>query len=340
MPPLRLLLSAALFAAGLGLPMVASAAVTHYPLTIQNCGREETFTQAPQRVVSLGQSNTETLLSLGLAKDIVGTAVWFGPVLPQYAAVNSAIKRLANNDPSFEAVVAQSPDLVTAQYEWHVGPHGVVGTRDQFEKLGIRTYIAPSDCVGKDNSGGGDGVRTQPFTMDLVYQEIRDDGAIFNIPANATALIASLKTREENARHSVGETTQGLPVLFWFSSRQVTGDAFVAGNTGAPAYMIRALGARNVITTDDEWPTISWERIAQLNPAVIVLARMDRRRFPADDVAVKLHFLETDPVASQIAAVRNRRFVIMDAVAMNPSIRTVDGIETLAQGIRSVGLTK
>lgn len=318
----------------------AQAAETKYPVTIQDCGRAETFAGPPHRVVSIGQSNTETLLLLGLARDIVGTAVWFGPVLPQVADANKSIKRLANNDPSFEAVVGQSPDLVTAQYEWHVGPHGTVGTRDQFEQLGIRTYIAPSDCVGKDNSAGGDGVRKQPFTMALVYQEIHDDGVIFNVQDKAEALIAQLKSREAAARQSTLHVAQNLPILFWFSSRQVSGDAFVAGNTGAPASMIRALGARNVITSDDEWPTVSWEHIAELNPAVIVLARMDRRRFPADDVAVKIHFLETDPVTSQIAAVRNHRFVIMDAGAMNPSIRTVGGIETLAHGIRSFGLTK
>jgi len=318
----------------------AHAAETLYPVTIQNCGRAETFVVPPHRVVSIGQSNTETLLLLGLAKDVVGTAVWFGPVLPQLADANRSIKRLANNDPSFEAVVGQSPDLVTAQYEWHVGPHGTVGTRDQFEELGIRTYIAPSDCIGKDNSGGGDGVRAQPFTMALVYQEIHDDGVIFNVQDKAQALIAQLQAREAAARKSTLEVAQNLPILFWFSSRQVAGDAFVAGDTGAPAYMTRVLGARNVITSDDEWPTVSWEHISELNPAVIVLARMDRRRFPADDVAVKIHFLETDPVASQISAVRHHRFIIMDADAMNPSIRTVGGIETLAQGIRSFGLPK
>ena len=40
----------------------------------------------------------------------------------------------------------------------------------------------------------------------------------------------------------------------------------------------------------------------QANPAVIVVARMDRRRFPADDLAVKMNFLQTDPVVSHLPA--------------------------------------
>jgi iron complex transport system substrate-binding protein len=327
---------------GLAIGNTASLAAepTRYPLTIDNCGLDETFDKPPNRVVAIGQSETEILLSLGLAGKIVGTAVWFEPVLKEYAAANAKIKRLADNDPSFEAVVGQNPDLVAAQYEWHVGAKGSVGTRQQFAALKIPTYIAPADCVEKDNSGGGDGVRKQMFSMNLLYQEIRDFAAIFNVPDRGEQLVASLQKREADAIASVaGASGKNIPVVIWFSSREITGDAFVAGKNGAPAYILSVLGDRNVITTNDEWPTVSWETIAAANPSVIVIARMDRRRFPADDAAQKLKFLETDPVVSKLDAVQKRHIVVMDAAAMNPSIRTVDGIEALANGIKSFGLT-
>lgn len=327
----------------LGLAMDAPAGFaaepTHYPLTIRNCGLDETFDKPPSRVVSIGQSETEILLSLGLADKIVGTAVWFEPVLKQYEAVNARIKRLADNDPSFEAVVGQDPDLVAVQYEWHVGPKGSVGTRDQFAALKIPTYIAPADCVEKDNSGGGDGVRKQLFSMELLYQEIRDLAMIFNVNERGAKLVAQLKKREADAIASVaGNKAHGIPVAFWFSSREIKGDAFVAGKNGVPAYILSVLGDRNVISTNDEWPTVSWEAIAATNPAVIVIASMDRRRFPADDVAMKRGFLETDPVVSRLEAVQKQRIVVMSAQSMNPSIRAIDGIEALASGIKSSGL--
>lgn len=50
----------------------------HWPLTIENCGVKQTFTQAPQRVVTVGQHETELLLALGLEKTIAATSVWFG----------------------------------------------------------------------------------------------------------------------------------------------------------------------------------------------------------------------------------------------------------------------
>ncbi|WP_395677510.1 ABC transporter substrate-binding protein [Inquilinus sp.] len=340
MTAFRSLSSCVLALAGLlVLSPAAWADPTQYPLTIRNCGVDVSFAKAPQRAVSIGQSSTEILLSLGLADRIVGTAVWFGPVTKEYEAANARIPRLADNDPSFESVVGKEPELVTAQFEWHVGPQGSVGTREQFAGLGIPTYVSPADCVEKDNSGGGDGVRKQLFTMDLVYQEIRDLARIFDVAGRGEALVADLQQREAAAIASVaGAKLDNVPVMFWFSSKEVAGDAFVAGKNGVPAYILKQLGARNVITTEEEWPLVSWERIAAANPAIIVMAEMSRRRYAADDTAVKLNFLATDPVASQLEAVKDKHFVVMDVQAMQPSIRTVDGIEAVARGIKSFGL--
>lgn len=326
------------FALCLAAPVLAA---TDYPLTIANCGRDVTFEKAPQKVVSVGQGMTEILFSLGLADRIAGTAVWVGPVLAEYAEANSRITRLADNDPSFESVVGQEPDLVAAEFESHVGAQGSVGNRDQFSALGINTYVAPADCAAKVNANGGDGVRKELFTMDLIYQEIVELAAIFDVEERGEALVAELRKRERDAVSSIaGAAGKDLPVVFWFSSKEVSGDAFIAGKNSAPAYILKTLGAKNVVGTEEEWPLVGWETIAEANPAVIVIATMDRRRYAADNPEVKLDFLANDPVTSQLDAVRNERFVLMDAQSMNPTIRTIDGIETLAQGIRSFGLSQ
>ncbi|MVX50747.1 ABC transporter substrate-binding protein, partial [Rhodobacter sphaeroides] len=111
-----------------------------------------------------------------------------------------------------------------------------------------------------------------------------------------------------------------------------------AGRKGPPGYMMAALGLRNVVESDEEWPTVSWESIARANPSVIVLARMERRRFPADDVEKKLDFLKSDPVTREMEAVRAGRIVVLDAHAMDPSIRNVDALETLADALPALGL--
>lgn len=318
----------------------AGAAETQYPLTLENCGRKVTFEKAPQRAVSLGQSSTEILYLLGVGERMVGTAVWIGPVLAGYEEANAKVERLADNDPSFESVVAKKPDLVTAQFQWHVGPEGIVATPEQFEELKIPVYTSPADCIGKDNTGGGDGVRKSVFTMDLIYKEVGELAQIFNVQDQGEKVIADLKAREEAARKKIASAEGKLSAVFWFSSAELDIDPYVAGRNGAPGYIMSALGIKNVIESDEEWPTVGWETIAKADPTIIVAGKMERRRFPADDVAVKHKFLNDDPVTSLMPAVKNGHVVDMDAQAMNPTIRTIEGIEVLADAIEKAGLAK
>jgi iron complex transport system substrate-binding protein len=337
--PMSIRLSLATALAVAAFAASAQAESTTYPLTLENCGRTITFEKAPRRIVSIGQSNTEILLSLGLAEKMVGTGVWFSPVMKAFAAENAQIPRLADNDPSFESVLKQKPDFVTAQYEWHVGPNGSVGSRDQFAELGIPTYIAPADCVAKDNSGGGDGVRLQMFTIDLIYREILDLAKIFDVNDRGEALVAKLKQREAAAIATAsGATGKNVTMAFWFSSPKIPGDSYIAGINGGAGYIMHVLGAKDIIDLKDEWPLVSWERVTAANPTVLVIAEMSRRRHPADSAEAKLNFLKTDPVASRMDAVQKKRIITIDAQAMDPGIRTIDGIEQVAQGLKAFGL--
>ena len=316
----------------LTLPTAALAASTAYPLSVDNCGHTLTITHAPQKTVTIGQAATEMLYALGLGKQVVGTSLWFNPVLPEYQALNDNIDRLADNAPSFESVIGKRPDFVPVQFEWMVGPQGAVGTREQFQDLHIPTYILPSDCEGKNNRVGADGTRLEAFRIDTLYKSLRQLAQIYDVQDRGEQLITRYQQR---LAHAVTQASMhdGKPVsaLFWFSSPDLNVDPYVAGRKGIPNFMLDTLGMRNVIDSDEEWPTVGWETIAKANPDVLVIARMDRRRFPADDHEKKLAFLRSDPVTRNMDAVKNNRIVIMDASAMESSVRLFDGIEQLAQ---------
>lgn len=333
-----LLASAALILAAAA--PAAMAQTTAYPLTLENCGQQITFDAAPGSAVTIGQSATEILYSLGLAEKVSATSVWFNPVLPEFARVNAKIERLADNDPSFESVIAKRPGLVAAQYEWHVGSAGIVGTREQFFELGIPTYVLPADCDTKDNSMGGDGMRISAFSTDAVYKGITELAEIFDAQPRGHELVGELKAREAAAisQAQALDLPQDMSAVFWFSSADLRIDPYVAGQKGAPGYMMSALGIRNVIESDEEWPTVGWETIARADPTVIVIAEMDRRRFPADDVAAKLEFLRTDPVASQMTAVRENRIIVLDAHAMSATMRTIFGLEAVVDALTKLNL--
>ncbi|MNE06107.1 Periplasmic binding protein [compost metagenome] len=114
----------------------------------------------------------------------------------------------------------------------------------------------------------------------------------------------------------------------------------MAGKNGASGYITQALGAKNIVSSEQEWPLVSWETIAAESPTVIVIGTMDRRNQPADDPVAKRQFLTTDPVVSKLDAVEKGHIVEMNAQAMNPTIRTITGLETVAASLESFGLLK
>lgn len=321
--------------------LLATSVAAEKSLTLDNCGKRITFQQPPERVVSIGQAGTEILYSLGLGDKVVGTGVWFTEVLGEFQTLNAGVKRLADNDPSFESILAQKPQLVTSQFEWHIGPQGTIATREQFHELDVPTYILPTDCVGKDNSTGDDGTRTAMFSTELIHQEVHELARIFGVPGKGEQLVSQLKTREQNALERVkGLNLKDVSAVFWFSSPEMEADPYVAGRKGAPGYIMHQLDVRNVIQSDEEWPTVGWETIARANPTVIVIAKMQRRRYPADDYRKKLEFLKTDPVTRHMDAVRKGRIIVLDAHAMDATIRTVGAIEVLADNLVSFELAQ
>ncbi|MBI6576730.1 ABC transporter substrate-binding protein [Pseudomonas viridiflava] len=321
----------AALAASLTLSSLAFATPTHYPLTLENCGYSLTFEHAPTKAVTIGQSGTEMLYELGLGDRLVGTSLWFNDVLPRFKEQNDKIERLANNEPSFEAVIGKRPELVAVQLEWMVGKQGAVGTREQFHELKIPTYLMPSDCEGKDNLVGADGTRLEAFRIETIYKSIEQLAQIFDVQDRGDKLVADLKARLSAAVANVKQNhDKDVSAVFWFSSSDLKADPFVAGRKGIPDFMLNNLGMRNIVQSDEEWPTVGWETIAKANPSILVIARMDRRRFPADDYRRKIEFLKSDPVTRNMDAVKHDRIVIIDAEGMQASLRLFNGIEELS----------
>ena len=81
---------------------------------------------------------------------------------------------------------------------------------------------------------------------------------------------------------------------------------------------------------------MGWETLAKANPDIIVIAKMNRRRFPADDFEKKLEFLRNDPVTKEMDAVKQGNIVIMDALEMDATIRLINGLEKLTYAVEQL----
>lgn len=100
------------------------------------------------------------------------------------------------------------------------------------------------------------------------------------------------------------------------------------------------LGIQNVVDSVEEWPTVGWETIAKANPTIIAAGDMARRRFEGDDIVVKLAFLKHDPVAGVMEAPQQGRIVEMSVQLMDPTVRTIRGLEILADGLERFNLVQ
>lgn len=317
---------------------VSSALATTYPLTIENCGNKETFTKPPERVVALGQNTAEILLLLGLQDKVIASAFWPTKVLPQLAAQNAKIKTLTVEIPTLESVLAQNPDFVPAQTPLLLGPESKVAKREDLITLGVNSYVSPGMCATKKAAGDMYGSRQQLWDMTYLYQEIQDFAKIFNVEDRGQAVIADFKKREAALRQEFGSSKKHLSFVFWFSSSSPSADAYVGGKNSPSGFIASVLGGHNAITSETEWPTVSWESIIAANPDVIVVSSLDRNRWALDKAEEKIKFLKSDPAVSQLDAVKKGHIVVMDGQAMNPTIRTIYGAEQVGEQLRKLEL--
>ncbi|MFJ9664940.1 ABC transporter substrate-binding protein [Streptomyces sp. NPDC101219] len=302
-------------------------------VTFDNCGQKVTVEAPPKRAVSLNQGTTEILLSLGLADRVVGTATWTDPVMKGLEKANAKVPRLADNQPSFERVLDTEPDFVASSFTSTLSKGGVA-SREKFEELGVPTYLSPADCEGKDNSGDGDGSRTKPLTMETVYREVRELARVFGVDERGEKLVARLKSRVTKA--TAGIRAEDTTVLYWFANQE---SPYMAGCCGAPGIITHALGAQNVFDdSTQEWPQINWETVADRDPDVLVIGDLTRKSQTAESAAKKIAFLQSNPATKNMKAVKEKRYVVLSGQAMNPTIRTVEGVEKVAAALREYGL--
>lgn len=290
---------------------IPTAIEPEYAFSADNCGFDVELDSPPQRIVTIKSSTTELVLALGAAERLVGVAYLDGPVPGEHVDLVAALPLLADRVPSHESVLAQEPDLVYAGWESNFSAEGA-GERSTFADLGIATFVAPSACQGE-------GYQPNPLTFDDVFAEITQVGDLLDAPEEAEALVA-----DHTARLSAIEpVTTGLSAL-WFSSGSDT--PYIGAGIGSPQMLMDAVGLANIADDVPEtWTSMSWEAVADRDPDVIVLVDA-----AWNTASSKIELLQSNPVTSQLDAVREERFLIVPFAATEAGVRSIEGVEILA----------
>ena len=165
-------------------------AKTGYPVTLDNCGRSETFRKDPSRVVVMnGASVAEvsTLLALGLRDKIVANQQTYG--MSEVAGRAAAIKALPTGDIKLndaydiprEAMLGLRPDLVLSVTAYGFDQKNGFATREQLKQVGANSYVSPQGCDDDPSK----------MTVADSYTLLRDMGKIFHVGDRAEKLIAA-----------------------------------------------------------------------------------------------------------------------------------------------------
>ncbi len=116
------------------------------PVTITNCDRTATFDAPPQRIISMNDHVTETLIQMGVGDRIVGMG--YGEQsdpLPETAGQFAAIPSLAKEYPTSEQVLDLEPDLIVGGMRSAFDEKNGFA-RDSLEASGIGTFLFSEYC--------------------------------------------------------------------------------------------------------------------------------------------------------------------------------------------------
>lgn len=197
-------------------------------------GRTVEFARAPQRIVSLLPSVTESLCALDACARLVGVDA-FSNHPPEIAA----LPRLGTSSaPSVEAIVRLRPDVVLMAY--------TPPLMAQLAQLGIPVLALDAHDMA--------GMRAQWRTLDTLLQQQR-----------AEALSARVQAQVERIARST-RAQAGASVYF-----EVDATPYAAGPSSFIGELLARLGARNIVAPAlGPFPRLSPEYVVRQNPQIII----------------------------------------------------------------------
>lgn len=297
------------------------AAAFGEPVTITNCGRTATYDAPPQRIVSMNDHVTETLIQMGVGDRIVGMG--YGEKddpLPETAEQFRAIPSLAAEYPTYEQIRDLDPDLVVGGMRSAFDDKTGRG-RDALEQAGIRTFLFSEYC----GAGFSD--------IALLENDFAQLGALLGTEEQAAALTESITAELDAVRAHLEQTAVAPVRTFFYDSGEA--EPLSVGGVGIGNLIAEYAGADN-ITAEGPKPyfTTGWEVVGERAPEAIVV--LDYGATSAED---KIAYLKNQPIVATTPAVRNDRFVVVPLDDFFESSRMVDSVATIARGLHPAAFT-
>lgn len=269
-----------------------------FPVTVTDALGEVTVEEAPERIVSLSPSNTETLFAIG-AGDQVEAADEFSDY-PQEAPTTE----LSGFTPNVEAISEYDPDLV-------ILADSAIDTAEQLVAVGIPTLVLPGATDLED-----------------VYAQTRLLGEVTGNTEEADTEADRIET-EFNEVVEATCAELGETVLTFYQELDET--LFSATSATFVGQIYDAFGLTNIAdqAADGEggdYPQLSTEFVIEENPDLIFVSYGDESTIEA---------IAERPAFDTVAAVENEAVHLLDAdVASRWGPRVVDFAELVGEAVK------
>jgi iron complex transport system substrate-binding protein len=260
---------------------------------VDGYGRTVRVPVNPVRVISLAPSLTETVYALGVEEHLVGDTDYcdYPPEAQKKPKVGGVI------NPNLEEIAALHPDLVLMSKEGNM-----LDTVRALESLGIPTYA------------------TDVHTIDQILVSVQKLADVLNVSTTGKTLTNDLENRLVALRAKLDNVTpKRVLFIVWPEPLMSVGkNTFVAD-------ALRRAGAASIVDSNQDWPQVSLEEIARLQPDYLVFAASH-----TGSVDNNFESLARVPGWQILNAVRDKRYVVVSEAIIRPAPRMISVIEDLA----------
>ena len=261
---------------------------------VDEVGRTVHVPQPVRRIVSLAPSMTETIYALGLQDRLVGDTDYcdYPPDAQTKTKVGGAV------NPSLEKIASLHPDLVLVTKALNLRE-----TTDALESLGISSYA------------------TDPHNVDEIITSMKKLADVLGVPDAGITVADEMQRRLEALKRRLGELPprQALFVVWTQPLISVGRGTFIAD-------ALLHAGAVSIVDSSQDWPHVSLEEVAHLQPDYLIFADSHSESVPRE-----VDTLATLPAWRILNAVANRRFAVISDAVNRPAPRIVSAIEDLAR---------
>lgn len=273
--------------------------------------RELEFSEVPKRAISLNQSTTEILLTLGLEKQMIGTSYLDEEILPNLKEAYESVEVIAKEYPSVEQIVAKNPDFLIGWPSAFTDSY--ITSYEYWDNKGINAYVPNSSLANGEQ------------TLEMVYQDILDIGKIFNVSDKADKVVNEMKTTVNNVKEKTDKVDKKVEIALIHGFKE--GKISTRSSKGLQNNLITLAGGVNVFP-DSEGGELSAEKLVEKNPQMLVINSYMGNK--GSDAIIKS--LKEDPVLSKLDAVKNNKFVICQLSDVQVGVRNANAVENMAKG--------